>query len=106
MTIRESLSRRKRTAVIIMYVGFVLFASVGILSMHNEKLEFLIPIALLPSMAAGVYMLYGIRCPRCRGWIASIIAYGGSPFRVSPKLRFCPFCGVSLDDQCEMTHQT
>lgn len=106
MTIRESLSRRKRTAAIIMYVGFVLFGVAGILSVYNERFAFLIPIALLPSMAAGVYMLYGIRCPHCRGWIASIIAYSGSPFRLSPKLRFCPFCGVSLDDQCETTHQT
>jgi|SRR5437016_1552392 len=101
MTIREVLNRRKRIAAVIMYTGLALFVAVGILSMRNEKLATLIPLAMVPFMGALLYILYGMRCPRCRGWIASIIAYGGSPFSVSRKLRFCPFCGVSLDDQCD-----
>jgi len=38
----------------------------------------------------------GIRCPSCQNRIGQLITpIGGSPFSVSRKLRFCPFCGVS-----------
>jgi hypothetical protein len=103
MTIREVLNKRKRIAAIISYIGLALFITIGVLSTRDEKLAALIPIAMLPLMGAMVYMLWLVRCPRCRGWIAPIIGYGGSPFSISRKFRFCPVCGVSLDDQSDAT---
>ena len=42
----------------------------------------------------------GIRCSSCQNRIGQLITpIGGSPFSVSRKLRFCPFCGVDLDAQ-------
>jgi hypothetical protein len=102
MTIRDALNKRKRIAAIISYLGFALFITVGLLSTRNEKLAVLIPFAMIPFAGAILYMMWLVRCPR---WIAPIVDYGGSAFSISQKFRFCPVCGVSLDDQCDATSE-
>jgi len=64
----------------------------------------LAPYGLIPFAAVVVstaYLMFGIRCPRCRDRITPVVVHGTNPFRVSPRLRFCPFCGVNLDAESE-----
>jgi len=45
-----------------------------------------------------IYAYYkGIRCPKCENAWGFLAMQTGGPFSLSKKLRFCPFCGVSLD---------
>jgi hypothetical protein len=48
--------------------------------------------------ASGMLLLaFRVRCPRCRSRLGQILGNVGSPFTISRRLRFCPFCGVPLD---------
>lgn len=59
----------------------------------------LIPGALV-CVAGVLYMLFGIRCPQCRGRLWYAVAHApNSIFRLSETIRFCPFCGVDLDSE-------
>ena len=63
-------------------------------------------IAFAAFFAATLYRFYGIRCPHCSGQIGMSITQTGAGFSMPSKFRFCPFCGVALDDQIEETHKT
>ena len=51
--------------------------------------------------AGNWYLLFLLRCPRCRGRIGGTVSYLSGPFSISRKIRFCPFCGVALDSELE-----
>jgi len=52
-------------------------------------------------VAGALYLLFLVRCPHCRGRIGQVIGSWGGPFSISPKVRFCPLCGVALDTEIE-----
>jgi hypothetical protein len=45
-----------------------------------------------------LYVFWGIRCPNCRQHLTPITSYG-SPFSVSKKIKYCPFCGIDIDSE-------
>ena len=51
--------------------------------------------------AGTLYLLFFLRCPRCRGAIGYVVTYLSGPFSISRRIRFCPFCGVALDSELE-----
>jgi len=105
VNIRDVISRRKRKATIIQYAGFTLFVFGGLATSLNESL-FVLALPGFAIFIGGIlFMLFRIRCPRCRGNIGYAVSYYGGPFTVSPKIRFCPFCGVALDSQYDETQK-
>ena len=55
---------------------------------------------VFPLLLAGVlYMSLGIRCPRCKGNLASSPAMNPFPAPAKRSFNFCPFCGVSADEK-------
>ena len=78
--------------------------SVGILAMSiplSQKYPIFIALACAAGLllvAASLLLMFGGRCSNC-GYSLARVFYGtGSPMRISPHLRFCPYCGTSIDD--------
>jgi len=100
VTIRERLSGAKRKCSILAYSGIVVFALGSFLRNVHPLFVAAGLAAFGIAMMSILYLLFGIRCPRCQNRVGQLITQvGGSPFSVSRKLRFCPFCGVDLDAQ-------
>jgi hypothetical protein len=83
---------------------FLLVLAVGITTgwvSVNEELEWLFLVAYLciPLLFVVLYIavMFGVRCPSCRGQWGWIAIYSGSPIAIRRKLSFCPYCGVRLD---------
>jgi hypothetical protein len=55
-------------------------------------------VAFVPLVAAVVYVNFGLRCPRCKGNLAMTPAAYPS-FSTKHRFNYCPYCGVSVDDQ-------
>jgi hypothetical protein len=101
MTFREAIDRRVRKVQIITLVSFaVFFGSIFLVQMQNHLWPITV-IGFAGFFVATLYRIYGIRCPRCSGQIGMSITQFGAGFSMPTKFRFCPFCGVALDNQME-----
>ncbi len=49
------------------------------------------------AFGVGFFAMYGIKCPRCRGNLGTVIGAAGGFFAVPKKLRYCPYCSVDFD---------
>jgi len=101
MTLRESIAKRKRAAGIVTYAALAWFAAGMGLSGAEPPWVFLAVPGFLVFFAGTFYLLFFLRCPRCGGAIGYVVSYLSSPFSISRRVRFCPFCGVSLDSELE-----
>jgi len=102
MNIREMINSQKRKAVIAMSSGMAVFAVSLIISTAYTIMFSVALIGFAISMGAITFLEFGISCPQCRGRIGCAINYPGSPLDISSKIRFCPFCGVSLDSNLKL----
>jgi hypothetical protein len=105
MNIRDYLNRKVVPAYVGLIICFVLFGASGFVA--AELRLFFLP--LIPFAGFGAiltYLYFGVRCPNCRNSISylSYLPKGGA-FRLSKNLRFCPFCGVSLDTEVDAAGQ-
>ena len=95
--IRDMINTQKRKAIIAVSLGMAVFAvSFPVSTVYS----IMFPVALIGFAVAlgGVTFLeFGLSCPKCRSRIGHTVNYPGRPFAVSPKIRYCPFCGVTLD---------
>src|SRR6266849_7058553 len=103
MTVREFIARRKRKASLVTYSGFALLALGMLLGPGTGGPPWLI-IAIpgfVVFFAGTLYLVFFIRCPACRGAIGYTVSYASSPFSISRKIRFCPFCGIAVDSKLQ-----
>ena len=99
MSIRDAIVRQQRRGMLISLAGFALIV-LGIVWGGGQHPWLTLVIPGFVAFAAGaVHQLFLIRCPSCRGALGFAMSHPSSPFSVSPKIRFCPFCGVSLDTE-------
>jgi hypothetical protein len=83
--------------VVVTYVGVVWVVVVLALSNADPPWVLVAIPGVLAFVAGALYLLFRVRCPRCRGPIGQVIGSSGGPFSISPRVRFCPLCGVALD---------
>ena len=102
MNIRETINTQKRKAVFAMSSGMALFAVSLIISSVYTIMFSVALIGFAVVMGAITFLEFGISCPQCQGRIGCAVNYPGSPLTVSLKIRFCPFCGVSLDSRLNL----
>lgn len=101
MTIRDALTRKKRNATVIAYAGLVIFA-LGMAISAGEGPWLVVGVIGFALFCAGtLYLFFFLKCPACGGRIGYTVSYPSGPFSVSRKIRYCPFCGVSLDSEVE-----
>ena len=101
MTMREVLNRKKRTVTLVTWSCFAIFGVSGYLS---RRFEPLFPVALVAFGVAFVTILlalFGIRCSRCRGNLGYLVAYSGGPMSVGRAVKYCPYCGVQIDESVD-----
>ncbi len=102
MTIRSQLSRKKRRTIIPAYSGlafFILGMLVGIISDKTGHVPIVPFIGLFFFSGSMIYLFWRVRCPNCKGNLGYVAMYYGTPFSVSKKIKFCPFCGISIDKE-------
>lgn len=102
MTIRDRLNRRiYPVSMIAMASAFVFGWSVTAMR-SAPAWEIGALISLLALIACHLFVRFGVRCPRCTKAIGYLVylAYGGYS-KLSKHLRFCPFCGTSLEAEAE-----
>ena len=99
MTIREYIRRRVVVGYGLIFLGMALFIA-SVVFFPGDVGEVLpIPlIAFIPFFAAIVYIHFGLRCPRCRGNLAMTPA-AYPTFSKKYRFNYCPYCGVSVDEQ-------
>jgi len=102
MTLRELIVRQKRIAGIVTYAGLAWSAAAMSLSGLQPPWVFVAAPGILAFFAGTFYLGFFLRCPRCRGAIGYAVNYLSSPFSISRRIRFCPFCGVALDSECDV----
>lgn len=105
MTLRESIVRRKRMGAIVTHLGLAWFLAWMALSHAQPPWLFVAFPGFAVFLAGTWYLVFFLRCPRCRGRIGYTVSYMSSPFSVSRKIRFCPFCGVALDSELEVDRE-
>jgi hypothetical protein len=101
MTIRSQISRKKRKAVIFSYSGMVLLF-LGIILVDKSTFGWLLILPFVGfavSVISGLYVFWRIRCPQCKGNFGYVAMYYGTPFSLSKKINFCPFCGIGIDTE-------
>jgi hypothetical protein len=109
MTIRQLIVRQKRVATAITYSGFAVFALGIILGAGEPPAAVFFAVAIpgfVVAFGATLYVMYFVRCPRCRGPIGFTVSYMSWPYSVSSKIRYCPFCGVAFDSDVDDASRT
>ncbi len=101
LSAREIINSRVRLVMAIMYAGF----GVGVLALVVPQAlgsPPLVALAIAGLAVASLTMigayLLGIRCPRCQARLTDLL-WGRPGLRIDPRIRFCPYCGVELDDE-------
>jgi hypothetical protein len=100
VTTGEKLARRAVRFWVVFVLGIVLFfggllfqAALGRQGAITAIVGFVI---LLVPLAFG--QLFWFRCPSCRGNLSQLFVARG-PFGFGRRARFCPYCGISLDEE-------
>ena len=104
-TIRDYIKRRVRWAFAVGVLGW-LTLPLSQFAGHEEpgnKVGAALPaLGMLVFLGAILALNWLIKCPRCRANLSRTIAMTvGLSWGSGPKVNFCPYCGVSLDEPCE-----
>lgn len=102
MTIRELLARQKaRYFRIMVGAAFlaILSAQVSYFFVPRWSIAVALLLAMLSIAGWGAYRFL-VRCPLCKGNIGGKYEYFGKRgFLLFRPIAYCPYCGVSLDEQ-------
>ena len=102
MTIRDYIRRRVRIGYVLALVGVIIIAvgypfSPDRIDTIDAVVAFL---TFVPFFAAIAYLSVALRCPRCKGNLA-VTPFAYPYLSLKRVLKFCPYCGVSVDEPCE-----
>ena len=102
MTIRSRLAAQRRKPLLACLIGFLLCVPAAMEDTRAGWLWYLSIAGFLVRGGGILYLLLGIRCPRCRNRLGYAISYPcGRWYGISEKIRFCCFCGVELDSELD-----
>ena len=101
-TIRDHIKRRVRWLFGVGMLGWCSFPLSAFLWRDNpgHKAGFgLSALGMVAFLGAILALNWVIKCPRCRANLGRTIAMPvGLSFGSGPRVNFCPYCGVSLDE--------
>ena len=98
VTIRDHINGKLFPATCLAWV-FILLLLILLWGEHGRHvLSWVVFLPFLGFAGCMLYTIFGIRCSVCRGRISQLVYLpGGGIFRLSRRVKFCPFCGVDLD---------
>ena len=99
MTIRDTLKKKLKIAIVAGLVGWLIFAGGAILLENQYPAIFIVGFILFGG--AIIYAFYFVRCPKCNAPIGQIFSMPGYSFLSKHKVNFCPSCGVEMDSNNE-----
>jgi hypothetical protein len=97
MTIRQYIKRRLAWALGVAISAWLLLVA-SMVTAGKEPPVPLIAVGMLTFFGAVVFVNLAIRCPRCRGNLGITIVPAMFSFHSKRRASYCPFCGVSLDE--------
>jgi hypothetical protein len=102
-TIRQYIKRRVWWCMALGFGGWLVFALCGVIarSLPDGLPKIALPFVGIAMFGGAILALQLIvRCPKCKAKLAQTIAMpvAFSGWRSGPKVNFCPFCGVNLDE--------
>ena len=101
MTTREHLNRNYRRSSVIIVAGILLFIA-GIVAKSGHGSLAALDIFGFVVVGCGIILTtFGGRCLHCRRLLGRMFFEQGIYGKVSQNLRFCPYCGTSLDAPSE-----
>lgn len=99
MTIRDYLNRRKTRISVIALISWAMFF-VGLLSCKKAPILGIIAVVgFIAFLASVLYLIFALRCPNCKSMLGYVTTYCHTMFKISQRFRFCPFCGVNIDNE-------
>jgi hypothetical protein len=97
MTIRDYIKRRVRWGFGLVFASWLFVALTSNMGFGGSRPGYLPFIGVFGFMGAILSFLF-IRCPKCQARIGQTIAVPAA-FRLSgPQVKYCPYCGVNLDE--------
>jgi hypothetical protein len=100
MTIRDYIKRRVRWAMAIGLCSWLVLAVLGPLGFHGSQLPAFAIIGVIVFIGA-ILSVQFIRCPRCSAPLGQTIAIPMALRLGGRQVKFCPYCGVNLDEPME-----
>lgn len=106
-TIRTKLSRRRKKLVLTMFLGFLILVAGMIGIIVNHWFWTLFIAGGLIMVMANFVLWFKLPCPLCGGNLGGAINIPSSSWKIDWKLgvpsqvKFCQYCGVSLDKEIE-----
>ncbi len=101
-TIRNKLTRKRRRLYLYIFIAFVVFAIGMMLGTENKLFIVFGLIGFVAAMGFTIGLLFFVRCPSCRGNLGYALSWPTTwDLSVSKKIKFCQFCGISLDKGIE-----
>jgi hypothetical protein len=98
MRTRQCVNRALRRGFFGTIIGFAVMVGGVIASDSHPAFIVVVIIGFALAGASIVYLSFGGRCIHCQRPLSRLFAGSSSPFNISRDLRFCPYCGRSLDD--------
>ncbi len=104
MKIREKINKIRKRIYLLGFISWLLFVAYLVFSATQKSNSFnaliLIPFALF--LFSCIFLLFGIRCPNCKGVLGYAICWPpGKWIDISEKIKFCLFCGIGLDSEIQ-----
>jgi hypothetical protein len=99
MTIKQNITKKLFLCLGIAITAMIILGFTGALHV-GEILSPIRVICLIIILGAILYGNLGIRCPKCKGNLGVTVVPALFSFSSKHKVNFCPFCGVSLNEEC------
>jgi hypothetical protein len=98
-TIRDYIKRRVRWLFAVGILGWLILPASQLLWPAEKSALPLAAVGMIVFFGAILALNYFVKCPRCRANLGRTIAMPlALSFGSGPKINFCPYCGVSLDE--------
>lgn len=99
-TIRTKLTRKRRRLSLAALVAIIVFAAGMKAGMRVEAFIIVGLLGFAVAMGCIVALLFAVRCPSCGGNLGYALSWPATwDLSVSKEIKFCQFCGTSLDKE-------
>lgn len=96
MTLRQYLRQRQKRGLTAMAFAVLLAVPFGLCGQLLQA-PWLNALPMLLMLGSEAYVVFGIRCPHCRGNLGLMRGPPLISLRRQPRVNFCACCGVSFD---------
>ena len=101
MTIREHVSNTLRKAILFCFLGLLGCVAIGFGGERYIGPHFSMPLGMMLFVGSGIYGFSLLKCPKCTNYLFAVAGYAKRKVFFLSRVDFCPFCGVSMDEEID-----